>query len=330
MPWLAIPFKDRDIKNKLSKKFKVQGIPMFVILDKDGSVITTDGRTKVMGDMSGENFPWRPKPINELLEGGFVNNKGEKFPVSCLDGKNVGFYFSAHWCPPCRGFTPSLAEMYNKLKAAGKPFEIIFVSSDRDKSGFDEYMADMPWLALPFENREVKEELASKFEVSGIPQLTICDDTAGRKVINLNARSAVSADPEGAKFPWVPPPLKMLPDGADCINEETCLVALLDGCDDDDQDDAVAALDAVAAEFKAAGDEIVFMCTKGGDPVSPQIRKLTKIKPKPSAQLLILDIPDEGGYHEPNDKITTVTAEVVKKFIADYKAKSTTRKQLGK
>ena len=69
---------------------------------------------------------------------------------------------------------------------------------------------------------------------------------------------------------------------------------------------------------------------QGGDPVSPQIRKMTKIKPKSSAQLLILDIPDEGGYHEPNDKITAITEEAVKKFIADYKAKSTTRKQLGK
>ena len=50
-----------------------------------------------------------------------------------LAGKTaVGLYFSAHWCPPCRMYTPKLAEQYAKLVAAGKPFEIVFVSSDRD------------------------------------------------------------------------------------------------------------------------------------------------------------------------------------------------------
>ena len=32
---------------------------------------------------------------------------------SALAGKDiVMFYFSAHWCPPCRGFTPILKEFY--------------------------------------------------------------------------------------------------------------------------------------------------------------------------------------------------------------------------
>jgi len=29
-----------------------------------------------------------------------------------LAGKKVLVYFSAHWCPPCRGFTPLLKEAY--------------------------------------------------------------------------------------------------------------------------------------------------------------------------------------------------------------------------
>ena len=43
MPWKALPFADRERKEALSTKFKVQGIPTFVILGTDGSIITKDG-----------------------------------------------------------------------------------------------------------------------------------------------------------------------------------------------------------------------------------------------------------------------------------------------
>jgi len=52
-------------------------------------------------------------------------------------------YFSAHWCPPCRKFTPVLSEAYTKLKAERDDFELVFVSSDRDQEGFDEYFGEM-------------------------------------------------------------------------------------------------------------------------------------------------------------------------------------------
>jgi nucleoredoxin len=55
-----------------------------------------------------------------------------------LNGKAlVGIYFSAHWCPPCRGFTPVLKDTYDELKEQNKGFEIVFVSSDRDQTSFD-------------------------------------------------------------------------------------------------------------------------------------------------------------------------------------------------
>ena len=69
-------------------------------------------------------------------------------------------------CPPCRGFTPKLVETYKNICAEHKPFEIIFVSSDRGEEGFNEYFKDMPWLAVPFGDESGKK-LSARFSVQG-------------------------------------------------------------------------------------------------------------------------------------------------------------------
>ncbi len=48
------------------------------------------------------------------------------------------FYFSAHWCPPCRAFTPKLVEFYNANAGKKTKFEIIFVSSDHDQKSMED------------------------------------------------------------------------------------------------------------------------------------------------------------------------------------------------
>lgn len=74
-----------------------------------------------------------------------------------LKQKVIGIYFSAHWCPPCRNFTPKLAEFYKKFTSARKDeLEIVFASSDRTDEDFNSYYAEMPWLALPFADRDAK------------------------------------------------------------------------------------------------------------------------------------------------------------------------------
>jgi len=89
--------------------------------------------------------------------------------------KHVMIYFSAHWCPPCRGFTPVLAEKFTKT-AEANGIAVVFVSSDRDQAAFDEYYGEMPWLALPFSERDLKAKLGEKYGVRGIPCLVVLDD----------------------------------------------------------------------------------------------------------------------------------------------------------
>lgn len=145
----------------------------------------------------------------------FVKLFGEDHDLLAKDGTKVkasslatfdvvGIYFSAHWCPPCRGFTPRASATYEKAKKDGKSFEVVFVSSDKDEAQFNEYWGSMPWLGLPFEKRDVKANLAKKFKVSGIPMMVLLDGKTG-KVITTEGRAAMEKDPQAEKFPWLPP-----------------------------------------------------------------------------------------------------------------------------
>ena len=80
-------------------------------------------------------------PLETLLGPSLLSADGKTVgTTSALRPKTaVGLYFSAHWCPPCRRFTPQLAEQYKKLaKELELPFEIVFVSSDRDEATYDD------------------------------------------------------------------------------------------------------------------------------------------------------------------------------------------------
>jgi len=329
-PWLALPFAERKVKAALSKKYKVQGIPSFVILDGEtGETITTDGRDAVSEDPSGASFPWKPPSFWESLGSEFLQGMdGETVDLDELKAgcKYIGLYFSAHWCPPCRQFTPALIKAYNDhLKAKG--LEIIFVSSDRSAAEFTEYYGTMPWLAIPNGDAR-KKKLDKLFGVQGIPTFALIDANTG-ETVSANARGRVSMDPEGKEFPWLPKPITdMAVENPEGINEEATLVVLLEGCEEPVRSAAVAVLEEVAKERKAAGEEMLFMYASRQGRVCDQIRQLAKVgSPDKNPKLLLLDIPDEGGYYL--SPATTVTKDTLTTFIEGFKAKVVERKQLG-
>ena len=120
-----------------------------------------------------------------------------------LSGKRiVCFYFSAHWCPPCRAFTPMLKDAYEELLEDTQDLEIVFVSSDRTADDMKNYMKEShgSWLAVQH-NSELVNELKTKFGIRGIPALIVCK--ADGSVVTQEGRADVQkSGPEGMKK-WI-------------------------------------------------------------------------------------------------------------------------------
>lgn len=341
MPWLALPYGDRKKKEELSKKYKVQGIPTFVVLSPEGKLITTDGRSK-LEDL--DAYPWIPRPLSELLGDTFVSSQdGAAVTVGkdAIQGKHLGLYFSAHWCPPCRGFTPQLADIYKKAQSKAHGFEIIFVSSDRDEDGFKDYHKDMPWLALPYSKRKEKEELSSMFGVDGIPTLVILDPQF--KVVNKNARSLVGSDPEAENFPWAP---KMVNDIGECqdgLQDLPSLIVFAEELDKEGRAKVEADLTTVAKELKMVcaaadnkkedgdedGDEdefAFFISINAEKGPTERIKDMCKIEEGSPVKAIILDIPNDGAFHEHQGQFAN--AEEMRAFLQQYRDGKLERKQL--
>ncbi|KAG5138113.1 hypothetical protein JHK82_022844 [Glycine max] len=207
VPWLSLPFKDK-ICGKLARYFELSTLPTLVIIGPDGKTLHSNV-AEAIEDHGVAAYPFTPEKFAELDEilkakeaaqtlesilvsddQDFVIGKdGVKIPVSELKGKVVLLYFSAHWCPPCRAFLPKLIDAYNKIKEKGNALEVVFISSDRDQTSFDEFFAGMPWLALPFGDSR-KKFLSRKFRVSGIPMLVAIASSG--QTLTTKARDLVS------------------------------------------------------------------------------------------------------------------------------------------
>jgi len=273
MPWYALPYADRMTKEKLSKMFKVQGIPHLALLDPSGTLITANGRQKVMENFETcAGFPWKPPTFIEALGDSFVKQDGSKVGVDAIAGKTLGLYFSAEWCPPCRGFTPKLKEFYDEYKKRDPNFELVFVSSDKDSEAMMDYFKNHhgDYLALPFEKRKEKGDLSDMFEVSGIPSLVVLGKD--HSVLNLNARGKVAAGVDAVlKEGWEPPAVGDLAEGPEAagsdINETPTIVMFCEQCDEAAKQAAKDAVVPLAQRYiqkaKASGDPVEYIFLMG-------------------------------------------------------------------
>ena len=139
--------------------------------------------------------------FQSVLRDHVVGKDGAKVELaSALKGKIVLLYFSAHWCPPCRQFTPELIRVYKQWKASNADVELIFVSSDQDDEAFSEYYSEMPWLTVDFAAEEARQSVNEKFSIRSIPTLAVL--THDGHIITKDGRADVSKLKEAALDQW--------------------------------------------------------------------------------------------------------------------------------
>lgn len=151
--------------------------------------IYRDATAKLKEERTQSKAPAVPNEpiINAFRDKLMVCRDGTMKPVdfSTLETKKlIGFYFSAHWCAPCRKFTPKLVDDYQRVQSQHPEFDIIFVSFDRSRFNWETYMRDaqMPWPAIDFDQLG---QFGALKELGGesIPSLVVVDGT-GHLVAN--------------------------------------------------------------------------------------------------------------------------------------------------
>eukprot|EP01116_Phalansterium_solitarium_P015411 TRINITY_DN34047_c0_g1_i1.p1 TRINITY_DN34047_c0_g1~~TRINITY_DN34047_c0_g1_i1.p1 ORF type:complete len:186 (+),score=25.62 TRINITY_DN34047_c0_g1_i1:24-581(+) len=148
-----------------------------------------------------------------------------------LSGKTIGLYFSAAWCGPCRQFTPILKDFHQDLTDDGKPFEIVFVSSDRSVRDQIAYMKSEhgPWLTLEHGDPFI-EQLKDMYTVRGIPCLAIIQSNGG--VVTMEGRQMVTTQGPRVFDKWAaaapaPAPSSRPVVGAKPLNTDLVIFAVL-------------------------------------------------------------------------------------------------------
>jgi len=281
-----------------------------------------------MANLKADGFPWKPRSFTEIMADGKDLFKGTGDKKEQLTWNSVAqkfdytvLYFSAHWCPPCRNFTPKFAEWYKNNQAKmpeGKTFEVIFCSSDQNEEAFNEYYETMPWATMPYDDPRVKE-LKTILEVSGIPSVQVIRNSTG-KVAEPNGcggRTGVTSDPNAEKFPWPKEPAGNFMACLDSINEKPVVIVLAGKKDDG----IFAALTEVGKPLLGASGEMKmeFAIEDGSTPAQLQGRIKNLFQLKDEETIVVSDL-GEGQFWKPEQQpaLDKIDADFIKQLVKDF------------
>uniref|UniRef100_A0A1I7Y143 Thioredoxin-like_fold domain-containing protein n=1 Tax=Steinernema glaseri TaxID=37863 RepID=A0A1I7Y143_9BILA len=238
--WYVVAALPHLTKSRLLRSLKYTCPPSLSVVESSSrQLITSEGRRSLLDDPSGQQFPWIEPTTAEIFTGSLLrsvqNADGsrsiESVDFSSLKPSVKGIYFAANWYPPCKQMGRQLAEAYEKIRKAGKDFEIIFCSSDRSQESFEQHLHSMPWLSFPFDSQKLSM-LSRLYGISGIPAFVIVDEH--NELITKHGRNVLLEDPTGRNFPWRPQPFYELTEFSLCrITDLPSLILFTEGAPED-------------------------------------------------------------------------------------------------
>lgn len=163
--------------DELSGKFRMRNLQTVTIKAADLDEDSAKKLAKAKAATDAANAP--DSVFDKTLKDNLVKASGGALG-ECTDATKPTqyyvFYYTASWCGPCHRFTPTLVDLYNRIKPDNSNFEVVMITWDQEEKAMTDYAvkANMPWPLLKF---SAAEGFQNKFkhDVDGIPCVVICD-----------------------------------------------------------------------------------------------------------------------------------------------------------
>ncbi|GFE54538.1 apicoplast-associated thioredoxin family Atrx1, putative [Babesia ovis] len=108
-----------------------------------------------------------------------------------------------------KDFTANLARIQEAMRASGRKFQVVYVNVDQKQVDGVDHFKDMPWYALPFDDKSRVSQLCQLYDITGIPSVVLVNSDG--TVINDRALYHMAHKPND--FPWkIESAMDLLPD----------------------------------------------------------------------------------------------------------------------
>jgi hypothetical protein len=186
----------------------------------------------------------------------------------------------------------------------------------------------MNFPTIPYEDEKARKQIMAKFGIKSFPQIIMLGPlkkkTGERPLVNqegcLNhsVKGSIQRGTYMEDFPFVP----ILHDvswGTDDMNSKRSLVVFCEGASFQDKVTVVNAVEKVLRKRKNKPLPKIYYATKPGG-IADAYLGILKIKDKLNDQgplVVLLDMPDNGGYYLQTPTYTDFSADLLTQFIQD-------------